>query len=237
MISVLMTCYNSQRYINEAIESVVKQTYKDWELIIVNDGSTDDTEAILTKHWIRQGNIVVFNNKENKGHTKSLNEGLKHCLGEYIAWMDSDDISHPKRFERQVQALSKYDLCTTHGITISERGRRVKNFYTDKAQREKKSTIHDKLKSDCWLLLPSLMFRREVFEKIGYFDEECLLAQDFNYFLRALKAGFDFCIIPEELFKFRKHSKNVRNSGRYPNKDWHKFAKERVRECPIIKNQ
>ena len=166
----------------------------------------------------------------------SLNIALENCSGDLIAWMDADDISHPKRFERQVQALSKYDLCTTHGITISERGKRVKNWYTDSAQREKKTTIHDKLKTDCWLLLPSLMFRREVVDKIGGFDEECMIAQDFNFYLRALKARFKWNIIPEELFKFRKHSKNVRSSGRYEKKDWHKFAIERVRECPVIKS-
>jgi len=238
MISVIMTAYNSQRYIRNAIESIVNQTYTDWELIIVDDASTDKTVEIASSLFKYEDDIEIIKNKVNIGHTKSLNKALFACDGDYIAWMDSDDISHPKRFEKQVNFLKKrpsYGFVTTHGIAINEDGNRIKNFYTDQAQRNKKTTITDKFKDDCWLLLPSMMFRRSVIDKIGGFDEKCYYAQDFNFVYRMLMAKYNFDIIPEELFKFRRHKDSVRSLGAFNDRNWHRYAIKRAKENPIIK--
>lgn len=238
MISVIMTAYNAQRYIRNAISSICHQTYEDWELIIVNDASTDNTHNIILDYVENVDNIYDVTNDKNVGHTKSLNIALENCSGDYIAWHDADDISHRKRFEKQVYILEtrpSFGFVTTHGITINESGNRIKSFYTDEAQRNKKTTITDKFKDDCWLLLPSLMFKRKVIDKIGGFDEKMYYGQDFNFVYRALMAKFNFEIIPEELFKFRRHSKSVRASGKYKDRNWHKYAIKRAKENPIIK--
>lgn len=237
MISVIMTCYNSKPYILNAVESIIKQTYVEWELIIIDDAGTDGSGTIAinkcetnkTKCWRLSNNV---------GHTCALNKALQLADGEYIAWHDSDDISMSKRFEKQIEALEANPLLgfvTTHGIAINEDGNRIKDFYCDVAQRNKKTTITDKLKDDCWLLLPSMMFRKSVIDKIGAFDETCYYAQDLNFVYRMLMAKYDFTIIDEELFKFRKHKKSIRASNKYKNKNWHKYAIERAKKCPIIK--
>jgi glycosyltransferase involved in cell wall biosynthesis len=234
MISVLMTAYNSQRFIANAMLSVFCQTDSDWELIIVDDASTDKTrEKIDYMIGIHSKKIKVIKNKENLGHTKSMNIAMKAAQGDFLAKQDSDDISEIHRFEKQKIALQKYGLCTTYGIAINEDGSRINNSYTDKWQRESKLTIMRKLNTDCWFLLPSLMWRREVVNKIGYFDPLCLYAQDFCYLLRALKY-FDITVIDSELYRFRKHSKSVRNSTRAKIKDWHQFAIKRAKECPKV---
>ena len=246
MISIIMTAFNAQRYIHNAIESIINQTYTDWELIVVDDASTDKTFKILMDYrWKKDNkinkdiNLIIIRKAKNEGHTKCLNTALESCQGDYIAKHDADDISHQKRFEKQVNFLESHPVCgfvTTHGITINENGNRIKNFYTDEAQREKKTTITDKFKDDCWLLLPSIMFRRSVVEKIGVFDEKCYYSQDMNHVYRMLMAKYNFEIIPEELFKFRRHRNSVRASGKLKdNRNWHKFAIERAKKCPIIK--
>jgi len=245
MISIIMTAFNAQRYIHNAIESIINQTYTDWELIVVDDASTDKTFKILMDYrWKKDNkinkdiNLTIIRKAKNEGHTKCLNTALESCQGDYIAWHDADDVSLPTRFEKQVAILQNhptYGFVTTHGITINENGNRTENFYTDEAQREKKTTITDKFKDDCWLLLPSMMFRRSVIDKIGGFDEECYYGQDFNFVYRMLMAKYNFEIIPEELFKFRKHKGSVRASGKFLNRNWHKFAIERAKKCPIIK--
>jgi len=238
MISVIMTCFNAQRYIRNAIESIVNQTYEDWEIIAVNDASTDNTGGILDEYANNMHeDFMVIHNKTNLGHTKSLNIALKHCE-DFIAWHDADDISYPTRLEKQVKFLKKhpsYGFVTTHGITINENGNRIKNFYTDEAQRNKKTTITDRFKDDCWLLLPSMMFRWSVVDKIGGFDESCYYAQDFNFVYRMLMAKYNFEIIPEELFKFRKHKDSIRASSQFKDRNWHKYAIKRAKENPIIK--
>lgn len=234
MISVLMTAYNSQRFIGNAMLSIFNQSYQDWELIIVDDASTDKIrEKIDYMIGIHKKKIKVITNEENLGHTKSMNVAMKAAQGEFIAKHDSDDISEIFRFEKQVKALQRFGLCTTHGISINEKGSRIYNWYTDVAQRKSKKAILASLHKDCWLLLSSMMWRREVVNKIGYFNEECVFAQDLAFFVRALKY-FDFTIIDSELYRFRKHQNNVRSSPRGKERNWHQFSLKMAKEHPIV---
>jgi len=102
-ISVIMSVYNGEKYLREAIESILNQTFRDFEFIIINDGSTDKTSEILSSY--NDPRIVIINNKRNIGLTKSLNKGLKMVKGEYIARQDADDVSLPERLERMVNFL------------------------------------------------------------------------------------------------------------------------------------
>ena len=102
-ISVLMPAYNAEKYIGEAIESILNQTYKDFEFIIINDGSIDRTEDIILSY--DDPRIIYLKNKENSGIVASLNNGLKQAKGQYVARMDADDISLPTRFEKQLQYM------------------------------------------------------------------------------------------------------------------------------------
>lgn len=236
MISVLMTAYNSARFIGAAIQSVRLQTLSDWELIIVDDCSTDKTGEIIQRYSTKDSRIMAFTNPTNEGHTRSMNTAMKIAKGDFLACQDSDDISAPKRLEEQLECfngLPGVGVCTTWATTINENGDRIKNWYTDSAQREKKSTIGDKLKDDCWLCMASRMWRREVVEKIGIYDNQCYHCQDYNYLCRMLK-HFDFAIIQHELYKVRKHSNNVRSKAKAKSRNWKEFSQERARKCPVI---
>ena len=106
LISVLMPVYNSEKYVAEAIESILCQTYKDFEFIIINDASTDSSLKIIAKYAKQDKRIKLINNKKNVKISASLNKGLSIAKGKYIARMDSDDISLPSRFELQTKFLA-----------------------------------------------------------------------------------------------------------------------------------
>jgi len=107
-ISVIMSVYNGEKYLGEAIDSVLGQTFTDFDFIIVNDGSTDGSPGIIQSY--RDERIRVINNEKNIGLTKSLNKAIKESGGEYIARQDADDISLPERFEEQVWFLEEQHL-------------------------------------------------------------------------------------------------------------------------------
>jgi glycosyltransferase involved in cell wall biosynthesis len=228
-----MTCYNCEAYIQRAIESIIQQTYTDWELIIVNDCSTDKTRLILSEY--NDGtDIFVIDNKENVGHTKSLNYALIDCNeGNYIAWMDADDISEPNRFEEQLKCFKdNIGIVTTHSIAIDKEGKRIKDYYCDKAQRRTELEIKIHSETDWWVCGPSMMFKREVVEKIGGFDDECYYAQDFNFWLRAIE-HFGWAKCEMELYRLRRH-KSVRSDKKARERNWHQFALERAKKCPVV---
>lgn len=124
MISVVMSVYNAEKYLDEAIQSILNQTYKDFEFIIINDGSTDKSLEIIEKYKNHDERIVLIS-RENKGLIASLNEGIEKAQGKYLARMDADDISLPKRFERQIELLEKdnIDICGCHFFIVDSRSK------------------------------------------------------------------------------------------------------------------
>ncbi|HEY9660554.1 MAG TPA: glycosyltransferase, partial [Allocoleopsis sp.] len=106
-ISVLMAVYNGSRYVAEAIESILNQTFTDFEFLIIEDGSTDNTVQILQDYANRDPRIKLIQNEQNIGLTKSLNKGLKLAQGKYIARQDADDVSLPHRFEQQIAVFAQ----------------------------------------------------------------------------------------------------------------------------------
>ncbi|TNE70794.1 glycosyltransferase family 2 protein, partial [bacterium] len=115
VITCLMSVYNGEEFLREAMDSILDQTYTNFEFLIINDGSTDDTVPIIESY--DDPRIRLIHNEVNIGLTKSLNKGIGLAKGEYIARMDADDISLPERFERQIEVLlnSKIDICGTQG--------------------------------------------------------------------------------------------------------------------------
>jgi len=105
-VSIVMSVYNAQKYLDEAIESILNQTYSNFEFIIINDGSTDKSLEIIENYAKKDSRIIVIN-RENKGLIYSLNEGIRKANGKYIARMDADDISLPQRLEKQVEFMEK----------------------------------------------------------------------------------------------------------------------------------
>ena len=104
VVSVIIPVFNGARHIREAVESVLRQTFKDFEFIIVDDGSVDDTKALLDA-WIRDGKIQYFR-QQNKGPAAARNLGMSHAVGKYFKFLDADDLLYPEQLERQVKFLS-----------------------------------------------------------------------------------------------------------------------------------
>ncbi len=126
IVSVLMPVYNGEKYLAEAIESVLNQTFTDFEFIIINDGSTDNSEQIIKRY--SDTRIQYFNNEGNKGLIYSLNKGISFSKGKYIARMDADDISLPKRFEKQVLFLESHKeigICGASAYRINSDGNKI----------------------------------------------------------------------------------------------------------------
>lgn len=162
LISVVMSVYNGEKYLAEAIESILNQTYKNFEFIIVNDGSKDNSVEII-KNYMKQDNRIVLIDRENKGLPYSLNEGISIAKGEYIARMDADDISLPTRFEKQIKYFEdniEIGICGTFAETF---GTNTKSILL------KQPLKHDEMKicllfSVCFAH-PTVMMKKEVLEK------------------------------------------------------------------------
>ena len=181
-ISVVMSVYNAEKYLREALDSILNQVFTDFEFIIIDDGSTDRTTEILDSYTDPQ--IIRLKNEKNIGLAAALNKGIAIARGEYIARMDADDVSLPKRFDQQIQYLTNHPnigIVGTWVKRIDEDGNEIELF--------KPPTSADLIK---WSLLfdnclyhSSVMIRRTVLEQIGNYCSTSLFAQDYELWLRA----------------------------------------------------
>jgi len=180
-VSVLMAVHNGEKFVQEAIASLYGQTYQDFELIVVDDGSTDGTPEVLQQ--VKDSRTFIYRNAENQGLTKSLNKGLRLCRGDYVARMDADDVSAPERFARQVAFLEGHPdvaLVGTPYHHIDAQG-------TVTAQIEVPSEddqIREALKEKNCFGHGTIMARRSALVACGGYDERFVWAQDYDLWLR-----------------------------------------------------
>lgn len=204
-VTVLTSVYNGEKYLQEAIDSILGQTFKDFEFLIVNDGSTDKTAEILKSY--KDVRIKIVNNEKNIGLTKSLNKGLKLARGKYIARQDADDISLSTRFEEELKFFDKNSnvaLVGTDYFLINEKDEIIHrvNCFTEN------SKLKEKLLEGNQFGHGSIMFKKECIDKVGAYREEFEFAQDFDFYLRIVEA-YDIANIPEPLYKWRININSV----------------------------
>lgn len=198
-ISVVMSVYNGERYLREAVESILEQTFRDFEFIIINDGSTDSTSEILESY--RDTRLRIFR-QNNMGLTKSLNKGIRLAQGEYIARMDADDISEPLRLEQQVKVLDHdvtVALVASWYAIINETGDILVNR---KISQDMKQLAHI-FKKENPLCHGTVTMRKKVVEVVGYYDENLRYAQDYELWLSMLHDKNKFYVVPEVLYRHR----------------------------------
>ncbi len=198
MVSVVMSVYNDEPYVAEAVRSILGQTFRNFEFIIINDGSTDQTGEILASFHDERIRLL---NQDNRGLTFSLNRGLSLARGQFIARMDGDDISLPERFARELAFLDEnpeIGLVGTFAYRIDIRGRRVDIYRYPTTP----AAIRDNLRSDCPFCHTSVMFRRACIEKVGPYRERIGPAEDLDLWLR-INEYFDAANLPEALHSFR----------------------------------
>ena len=198
-VSVLFCVYNGQRFVRAALESIYNQAFQDFEVVIVDDGSTDGTPDILLD--VKDSRTVIYRNRQNLGLTKSLNIGLKLCRGEYVARMDADDMSHPQRFGKQVSFLDRDPTCLAVGTWcewIDSDGKNTGRWQplTEYEDIKRKLLINNSL------VHGSVMLRRDALTKVGGYNEKYEFAQDYDLWLRLSELG-QIRNIPEHLYSSR----------------------------------
>ena len=211
LVSIVIPVYNGANYVAEAIESALKQTYKNIEIIVVNDGSTDNTEKIVKKY----GDKIRYFYKENGGVASALNLGIKNMKGEYFSWLSHDDVYYPNKIERQIEELKNIDkdnILYSGFELINDKSEFLyaweiasKNEY-----RKLNNSFYALLLSDiggCTLLIP-----KEVFDNVGFFDEKLLCVQDYDFWFRMFRYGYKVKYIPKVLLQYRMHGKRDSNS-------------------------
>ena len=199
MISVIMPVFNRQDFVGTAIESILAQTYTDFEFIIFDDGSTDDSLKIIQSY--RDPRIRVVSGKGNRKLVPPLNDAMKMARGKYLARMDSDDISLPRRFEHQINFLEKHpdiDVCGSFFRTLGG----VFNFV--QTYPIEHNDIKLALMFFCAFANPTTMVRRTaVYQKGIFYDKDFLYAEDYDFWSRMSAFGCTFHNIPKVLLRYR----------------------------------
>lgn len=204
-VSVLMCVYNGEKYLREAIDSILHQTYTDFELIIVNDGSTDTSEEIIFLY--NDERIKYIKNETNLRLQASLNKGLENCSGRFIARMDADDISLPTRFQQQVEFLEYHPeigVVGTGFIFIDGNGTQYESVQYPASPSE----LQWSLFFSCPIVHPSVMMRKEVIDSVGGYDTQLKHAEDYDLWCR-LCFVTKFSNLENTLLKLRKHDSNA----------------------------
>ena len=201
-----MSVYNGENYLKEAIESILNQTFVDFEFIIIDDASDDKSYKIICGY--EDDRIVVIQNKHNVGLTSNLNLGLKLAKGKYIARMDADDISLYNRLELQINFLEKhpeFELVGSSAILINETGNKIGEI--------SRSFDHQNILGNIFffnpIIHPSILFKKSFFEAVGNYDEEILKAQDYELWFRMVAHSGKAFVLSEPLIEHREHSESI----------------------------
>lgn len=204
LVSVLMIAYNSERYLKEAIDSLLSQTYPNMEIIVVNDGSTDSTVSIIEDY--RDPRIKFHDNGKNLGIVKSRNKAIELASGKYLATLDSDDISLPDRIRRQVEFLEnnpEYGMCGTYYYTINKQGDIITEIRFPNNDTDVRTHF---IAGNCFCH-SSVMIRTGVIDDL-FFSEAFQLAEDFELWHRVGEHS-RLTNIPEFLTRYRVHDTNI----------------------------
>jgi glycosyltransferase involved in cell wall biosynthesis len=209
LVSVILPVYNGEKYIRDAIESILEQTYQNIELIIIDDGSSDNTIDLLMEYKNKDKRVVIIS-RENRGLVTSLNEGILISHGKYVARMDADDISHTERIEKQVKYLEENEdvyLLGTNYSLIYEEGLSEEVKKAAEGTHRRSRAVIDK---ENWFLStnetmkfihPTIMMRRSLFDKIGLYMEYKL--EDIELYFRTGINNLRIDKLEENLLDYR----------------------------------
>lgn len=205
LVSVIIATYNRAHVISQAIESVLKQTCKDYEIIVVNDGSRDGTEQLLREQYA--GKIVYIGKETNGGLSAARNTGIKASRGKYVAILDDDDLWLPEKLEMQLGLIEKQPslgLVFCNSFTVN-----VHDEVLGEIKGAKKGAIFDEVLSSNCLGPPSgVLLQKKVFAETGYFDENLTALEDWDLWIRVSQC-YEIDFVDQPLVKYRVHSNNM----------------------------
>ena len=213
-VSVVMPNFDGARHIEESIQSIINQSYKNWELVICDDGSTDNSWEIIERLAKNDERISIYKNKTNLGNPKNRNKLLSLVSVDtvYIAVLDSDDVALPHRLQSQIKFLEDNQEVGLVGSAITiidehSKDQGIRTYPTTHKDISKKIMMFDPFAQ------PAVMVRSAALKQVGLYDENLARCQDYDLFTRFIKKGIKTANLSEPLTKFRIHS----NQGKYQN--------------------
>jgi len=243
--TIIVPCYNNSQYMKECTDSLVGQTYKNIEIIIVNDGSTPDhskkIDTIVESYNDKR--IIYVKNKKNLSIPISVNIGMDLSTGDYISYHGNDDISNLERFKELNNFILDHDggpVLLTSGAArfTSNINERWKDSYFRECE-DTPANIKQKISSGNRIVGGACCWDRLIFEKIGYFDPAMLIVQDYNYWMRAL-SYFEIKLCKKDLYYHRLNPHSIRRQNTIRNmrssSEWLNLCQTRAKTHTIIKD-
>jgi glycosyltransferase involved in cell wall biosynthesis len=197
-VSVVIPAYNAAKFISAAIDSVLSQSYRDFEVIVIDDGSTDETAKILRQY---EGRIWWLSLPQNAGQTRATNHGIRMATGEYLTYLDADDVYVPSKLEVQVKYLDEHlEVDAVYGDRY---------YVTPKGTSIIRSRPIDKflLLQRCYVPRPTVMHRRSCLEMVGWFDDKINGSEDWDMWVR-MSECCNMAYINQPFFEYRIHGTN-----------------------------
>lgn len=228
LVSIIMPCYNAEDYIEESIGSVIQQYYQNWELIIINDKSLDNSQEIIDKYQNKDNRIVSLQNSDNVGAAQSRNRGVKLARGEYIAFLDSDDVWLTEKLSKQVALMQKEHiaLCYSAYEVIDAQGMKTSTFHVPS-----RVSYSDMLKTSTMGTLTTIYNAKTLgkcyFEEVGH--------EDYVMKLQLLKRVTYAQGIDVPLAKYRVHTKSL-SRNKFHAAQWQWRIYREVEQLSLVKS-
>ena len=211
ILSVILPVYNAEQYLEEAIESILNQSYSNFELLVADDASVDKSLSIIKKYSRLDSRLILFRNRKNLGKIAIVNRLSKLARGKYLTIHDADDYSAQSRFEKQIKFLeenSQFVMCGTSFITINERG---EEFACNKTCSDY-SIIKEKIRSQSQFHGPTMVFKSDAPDKIGGLFRIMKMGEDVDFSMRLVE-NFPAVNLPECLYYYRINSNSLTKSS------------------------
>lgn len=223
LISIIMPAYNAELYIQEAVNSVINQTYNNWELIIIDDGSTDNTAAVITTHFSNDNRIKYYY-QENSKQAKARNNGISKAVGDILAFLDADDLWLPQKLEYSLSLfdLDKYDLLFTESYFSSDdyidlqldNYQKLGVLFGDYHGNEALQKFIEQNR----IPILTVLVKKDKVVSVGGFDESCVPAEDYDLWIRLLINGSSFIAIDKVLSIYRLQNNSSTAIDRFATK-------------------
>lgn len=224
LVSVIMPCFNSEKTLKQAVDSVLNQTFQSFELIVVDDGSTDNSYKILTEFAYKDSRVKVFKNEKNLGLMITLNKAISLASSDYLARLDSDDEMLPTRLEKQKKFLDENPDIAAVGSWYFFMGRSITQDILFKLPVTPEDIQRDILKENP-ICHPSVMMRKSLLQEVGGYRSEFKNSEDYDLWLRLTKT-YKVANIPEPLIRYRLSLGGNSIARQHEMRIFHELAKE-----------